>query len=326
VIRDAGAVTDQPKRKPLLSTPQIVVLVAGVLAIGGYVAVKSLPADEQSKVPDPIGASSPRDFACRAAVNLYAEGCPGMPPLDAAKCRLTTEPQTTKRDAKTIEALGTGDWVNFGLPGPEWFMENRATLLANNDDALCGNLTTVGRYARGEMPPRRSYEPAVVIDPDVVCEGIVDLLARRCPDAGGLSERECSVVDPVRERDRALGPGVYVGFGTGPEWFVGSDGQVLVANQVAFLLCPTMQSVVDRARENAREAASKVREGDPTACSEVDIERAEAIASWVLDLPVDFTDRDLDRAFSKAAKKNGVATKVVRETWNKVQRLCPHAL
>lgn len=130
------------------------------------------PRSEEAPPPPPT--ATPHDFACRAAVNLRAEACPGMPKLDASKCELTREPQTTKRDAKTIEGLGTGEFVNFGLPGPEWFLRNRSLLLANNDDAVCGNLTTVGRYASPKREARGACSGDEIMKAQVIESELVE--------------------------------------------------------------------------------------------------------------------------------------------------------
>jgi hypothetical protein len=166
-----------------------------------------------------------------------------------------------------------------------------------------------------------------------LCSKVIDALRSSCPAAGQPHIKDCTVIEGDSHGLEDDGPfpgrgaGDFVAIGPKAQWFVAlDDGAVHPFDDAAIRMCPDMDSIFDRMRARAREAAAKRKPGDPVACSLEDIEQAQSIAGRIVELPKGHTERDLEGLFASIAKEKGVAKKSVRKTWEKVQKLCPQAL
>jgi hypothetical protein len=306
-IQDAGRVAEPAQsntpRKPFFNRTQIAIIVVGVTVIAGYAIVSLYPRPTEppaQPLPSAVEVSADEqalaEQACDELLARFAGQCPDV--LEAIR-------------GGTCNAELTNEGTYIGFGGDATFLiDAEQNVLAASADAaaVCPSLPwTAGLDAR-------------------LCEQVSAALGERCPEAGGLAVENCIVMPgsgALRDRDRGIGPGRYVHFGTGPIWFVDAESTVLTSNDVAQLLCPRMRTVKERARQRAREAALQAREGDPTVCSLSDITAAEILRKSIDGIDDERAD---ERAFKTAASGLGLTVEQADIVMEKVAKYCPEAI
>lgn len=115
----------------------------------------------------PMAVSSGDDTsACDRALPKLRAACPRLASTFAGECEVASSPVNAV--TVSVEELGPGSVIHFGVPGPEWFLREDGTLITVNGiagggcDGLPDVPTVVGRDTRTKAAKRgdtaKTYE------------------------------------------------------------------------------------------------------------------------------------------------------------------------